>query len=265
MPYPARRRRSSSAPSRSVRSRTSAPAKKKSWRKKLVRGKKGFAKAVKAVVLSTAESKFRSCDIPGNSAYDALIGGYALNHNSNVQMELVNNNSPATANITYIPAGDSDETRSGNEIFSVGIMLRGSIVIPADRKNARFRIFLLEYNSVVGDPTVYSQFYHNITGRNVLDPIRNDRWTAKPIGTYYYKAKDTSSDPVTGNRGTILIKKWIPWRRQLTYSDGASYAITKGMKERVSLIVQTWDNNSAFDTTTCGYIRLNATLHFKDP
>lgn len=265
MPYPVRRRRSSTTVTRNVRSRTSAPFRKKSWRKKLVRGKKGFAKAVKNVVLATAEKKFRSCDIPANSAYDSLAGGYALNHNSTVQMELINNNSPAAANITYLALGGTDETRTGNEVFTVGIMLRGSIAIPADRKNTKFRIFLLEYNSVVGDPTVYNQFYHNITGKNVLDPIRNDRWSPKVIGSYTYKAHDTSSSPIDGQRTSILIKKWIPWKRQLSFSDTTSYQVTKGMKERLSLIVQTWDQQGSADTSTCGYIRLNATLHFKDP
>lgn len=231
-----------------------------------MRGKTGFAKAVKSVVLKTAERKWKSCDSPANSAYDVAFGGYSLNHNSTVEFTLSNNNAPnPSTHITAISQGVSDLTRNGSSIYSTGIMLRGSIVIPADRKNTTFKLYLLEYNTAQGDPTVYADLYTNITGRNMLDPFQPDRWKPKYLGTYTYKAHDTASTILEGQRADIIFKKWIPFKRMFHYQGDGSTVVARGIKERLSLLIKTFDNNSALDTSTCGYVRINATLHFKDP
>ena len=59
--------------------------------RKYLRGRSGFAKAVKSVILKTAEKKYIGRDLASNSAYDVLIGGNALNHNSVVETTLINN------------------------------------------------------------------------------------------------------------------------------------------------------------------------------
>lgn len=231
-----------------------------------MRGTKGFAKAVKSVILKTAEKKYKPVDVSANSAYDVTFGGNALNHNSIVEQTLINNISPNTTYQLCMNQGDSDAARNGDEIYTKGIMIRSGIVVPADRKNAVFKMFLVEYNSVQGDPTIFNDIFHpGNTGKVILDAVQTDRWNLKLLGTYRYRAHDTSSDLVTGQRGEILIKKWIPWRRKLCYKADDSLVVAKGMKERLSILIMSYDNNSAFDTTTVGYIRTNATLYYADP
>lgn len=239
--------------------------KRPSYRRRYKKGGSSFAKAVKKVILKTAEKKYKTAELLCNSAYDATFGGFALNHNSTVNFHMIDNTAPTVRHVTYIGQGDSDGARNGDEIYAKGIMLRATIAIPADRKNIKVRMFLVEHNSVQGDLAVYGDLYHNITGRNVLDPIQSDRWKMSVIGDYEYKSSDTSSDPITGQRGSILIKKWIPFRRHLRYEKDDSFVVTRGMKERLSVVLQTWDNNSTFDSSTCGYIRGSITLHYGDP
>lgn len=235
------------------------------WRKKWLRGKKGFAKAVKNVILKTAEKKYKSADIAANSAYDLTFGGNALNHNSIVEQTLIDNTNPNSTYQLCMAQGDNDGQRNGDEIYAKGIMYRGGIVIPSDRKNTTFKMCLLEYNTVQGTPTTYGDLFHNVTGKNMLDPLQQDRWKLTVLGTYRYSPHDTNPSPIDGNRGEILIKKWIPFKRHLCFKEDTSLAYVKGMKERLSIIWLTYDNNSAFDATTCGYIRANATLYYGDP
>lgn len=221
---------------------------------------------MKSVILKTAEKKYKAVDVSANSAYDIAFGGNALNHNSIVELTLINNTNPNATYQLAMAQGDGDAFRNGDEIYAKGIMLRAGIVIPADRKNATFKVFLVEYNTVQGDPTVFSDIFHpGNTGKVVLDAVQTDRWNLNLLGTYRYKAHDTSSDLATGQRGEILIKKWIPWRRKLCFKADDSLVIAKGMKERLSILIMSYDNNSAFDTTTVGYVRTNATLYYGDP
>ena len=242
-------------------------AKKKAyrWRKKWTRGRRGFAKAVKNVILKTAEKKYKTCEPQANSAYDLAFGGFALNHNSLVEIKLIDNTAPNLGIHCTMSQGNSDGQRNGDEIYAKGIMFRAAITLPADRKNATFKICLVEYNSVQGDPTVFTDLFHNVTGKNVLDPIQQDRWKVRVLGTYRYLPRDTNSELVQGQRGEILVKKWIPFKRTLTFKEDTSLVYTKGMKERLSLVIMSYDNNSAFEATTIGYIRANATIYYGDP
>jgi len=260
----ARARRSSRWVSRK-KARTTRRRWKPSYRRRYKKGGSRFAKAVKAVILKTAEKKYRLAETVFNSTYDVAYGGYPLNHNSMVQGFLANNTAPTTAHITNIPQGNRDNERNGDEIYAKGIMLRGTITLPADRKNAKFKLFLVEHNTTQGNLTSFTDVFHSVTGYAYIDPVQTDRWTLKPLGTYAYRGRDTDSSLLEGQRGSIIIKKWIPWQRKLRYLNDGTTAVSQGMKEQLSLLCVSFDNTSTLDTSTIGYIRMAATLHYGDP
>jgi hypothetical protein len=262
------KRKSSRMAYRAKRAKSSGFRKRKpSYRRTYKKGGSKFAKAVKAVILKTAEKKYHNAEPVFNSSYDIAFGGYPLNHNSMVRAYLSDNTGLGTPanHVTAIAQGNTDSLRNGDEIYAKGIMLRGTITIPADRKNTRFRMYWVEHNSNNGNLTVFNDVFHNITGSVHLDPVQTDRWSLKLLGEYRFSDADTSSTILEGQRGTIMIKKWIPFNRKLRYLSDTTMVVTKGMKEQISLLFTTYDNTSAATLSTCGYVRMAATLHFGDP
>lgn len=249
--------------------------KKRTWRRKLLRGKRGFAKAVKNVILRTAEKKFRSTDNPCDSVYNAVAQGYPLNHNSIVHCHLINNNSPNGTTHPIPAQGDGDGQRNGDEIYSKGITIRGSIDFPYDRTNSYVKMYLVEWNSTSGGLTK-ADLQHAITGNVMLDPFQHDRWKIKHIGTFrpregnytantYLNQLDLTSTGQHGKTQSILFKKHIPFKRKLCFKDDNSLVITKGMKEHLSVFFMTYDTQGTNQLDTCAYVRLNTTLYYGDP
>lgn len=249
---------------------------KRSWRRKYTRGKRGFAKAVKNVILRTAEKKFRSVDNACNSAYDFVAKGYPLNHNSVVYSHLVDNVDPNTVNQPIPLQGVDDGSRNGDEIYAKGFVIRGSIDFPFDRTNTIVKMYMVEWNSTSGS-LVDHNLQHQVTGNVMLDPFQNERWKIKHIGTFRprlgnytpYSRNTTAATPGLllegGKAQSILFKKSIPFKRKLHFKSDDSVIITRGMKERFSIFFTTYDTQGTLTTDTCAYIRMNTTLYYGDP
>lgn len=261
-----KRRYTSGRFSRRVRRRVPLRGKRPSWRRKYLRGRRGFAKAVKSVILKTAESKYVSRAIQANSAYDVTWGGFAVNHNAIVEFTLINNTAPSVNDLSYIPQGDADSNRNGDEIYSTSITVRSAISIPASRKNTTLKWYLLEYNSVQGTPTTYGDLFHNTTGSVLLDPVQRDRWKLKYLATQRVQARDVLVDPAgTVNDVNINFVKKIPFKRHLCFQKDDSNIIVKGMKERLSLICVAYDMNGSSTLSTCAYVKMQGTINYRDP
>jgi len=211
--------------------------------------------------MKTAEKKYRTATAHCNSTYDTLWKAYPLNHNSLVSSPIFDNVAPNSVYSPLPSQGDKDEDRNGDEIYAKGIMYRATINVPNMRKNATFKLLQVEWNSTQGSPITYGDLLHNITGSVALDPIQTDRWSVKTLGTYRVTARDVGA----GDVSTINIKKWIPFKRKLTFKQDDSIVVCKGMKEYVALIWMSWDIQSTLTTDTIGYVKGAYTLHYGDP
>lgn len=269
MPY-ARRRRSSR------RSYTRRPRRYR-WRsrygkRRLFRGK-GFKKAVKKVILSTAESKYRTVALNDTSttnavgtsismpAWPGVSNTYYVNHNRLFLFHLINNTNPI-ANSHPLPGqGNGDAARSGDEIYAKGFMLRLCLTCGSGHHNTKWRFWLIEWNTVQGNPVQYGELMHQVSGNIMLDTIQTDRWRAVKLGDYRYKSTDTAPDA----NAEILVKKWIPFRRKLCFKTDNDIVVAKGMKEVLSVVGVAYDSQNTSQEASIGGISAHCTLYYGDP
>jgi hypothetical protein len=241
------------------------------WKRKWTRGNKGFAKAVKKVILSTAENCYRSVDLKdvftftsaggANNATVDSFGQVACGHNFPFQFNLFNNVSPDGTKHPVPLQGDTDGSRKGDEIYSKGIRLRVQIENDAAKHNNTWKFWLVEYNTVQGTPCIPSDFFHVVTGNNLMETVQQDRWKAQLLGTYRTQARDVGADKKTN----IYMNKWIPLKRKLCFKDDSSLVITKGMKEVMSVVGVCYDSSNTLGNTGVGNYRAHATFYYGDP
>lgn len=235
---------------------------KKTYRRKNLKGRSRFSKAVKRVIMSVAEKKRKdTSQLEWAFPYDITEKGYPIYHNSMQIVYLINNNSPSGVTNLGIFQGDQDDNRNGNEIYSKGIMFRSTIKVSADRKNSTFRMFLVEFNSSQGNPGDKNDFFHNITGSVLLDPKQTDRFKAQYLGTYRVSARDLA----TTQASTIIVKKWIPFKRHLSYTTDNSGSIAKGMKEHLAVVMVAYDTTNTIESDKVGFVQSSASLYYADP
>lgn len=224
--------------------------------------KNKFSKAVKKVIMSTAEKKRKdTTQLEWAFTYDPTELGYPIFHNSMQITYLINNNSPNGTSNLGVFQGNQDDQRQGNEIYSKGVMFRNTIKVPADRKNSQFKLYLVEFNSSQGNPGDKNDFFHNITGSVLLDPLQTDRFKAKYLGTYRVAARDLA----TTQAATIIVKKWIPFKRHLSYAIDNSGAVAKGMKEHLAVVMVAYDTTNTLTTDKVGFVQSSASLYYADP
>lgn len=241
------------------------------WRKKYLRGSKGFAAKVKSVILSTAEKKYRTVDLTNNFVFNGttgvapiipdLFGQFPVTHNFPFGCYIFNNDSMNTTQHPIPGQGDGDGARNGDEIYGKGIRIRMQLENDAAKHNNTWRFWLLEYDAKQGNPLVPSQFFHVATGNRLLDAVQTDRWTAYKLGTYRTKARDVGSDKKTD----IFINKWVPFRRKITFTADDSVTVAKGMKNYLVLVGVCYDASNTVGGTAVGNFRINATFHYGDP
>lgn len=235
-----------------------------------MRGKTGFAKAVKKVILSTAESKYRSVDLKDASYWNSatVVGStidafsqIACGHNALFQIHIINNHGP-DPNKHPIPAqGDGDNLRNGDEIYAKGFRIRMQIENDAGKHNNTWKFWLVEWNTIQGTPCIPSEFFHAVTGNNLLDTVQTDRWKANLLGVFRTKARDV--DPTS--KTNVFINKWIPFRRKLCFKSDDSLVVAKGMKGALTLVGVCYDSSNTAYNTGAGNLRVNATFYYGDP
>lgn len=195
---------------------------------------------------------------PANGTYHASWKGYSMQHANIHEFRVVDN---VFGNTVMPTQGHGDGERNGDEIYMKGFRFRASIQIPADRKNASYAFYMIEFNSVQGNPVTYMELFHNITGNPRLDPIQHDKWTVTKLGLYRNRAADITSVA----NAQININKWIPFKRKITFTADNTTTIAKGTKERLLILCIPYDTDSTLITDTVGYINANCTAYYADP
>lgn len=225
---------------------------------------------MKKVILSTAESKYRSANLSNCWAFNGVqastlvpdaYGQFPVTHNWPFEAIVFNNISPSATQHPIPGQGDSDGARNGDEIYGKGIRIRMQLENDAGKHNNTWRFWLIEYNSTQGSAVTPSELFHITTGNLLLDTIQTDRWTARKLGTYRTKARDVPADKKTD----IFINKWIPFKRRLCFKDDSSLVITKGMKQMLSLVGVCYDSSNTQGGSAAGNFRINATFYYGDP
>lgn len=226
---------------------------------------------MKKVILSTAESKFKSTNLSQVINFNGtgvvgvtadVYGQYPVGHNFPFALYIFNNTTP-DANAHPIPAqGDGDSNRNGDEIYAKGIRLRMQLENNPDKHNNTWKFWLVEYNfDIQGHPCSPSSFFYQATGNNLMDSVQTDRWSATLLGTYRTRSRDVP----TGARSDIFVNKWIPFRRKLCFKSDDSLVVAKGMKPHFSIVGVCYDTSNTTGGVALGNVRANATLYYGDP
>lgn len=210
-----------------------------------------FARNVRKVLLQTTESRYKSRSVDGSSFSHDSLGSIVL-----WQEGAVTDLFPSQ--------GLTDGERLGDEIYVTGIMCRMVFQIPHDRRNTKFKIWYVPHSHTQGSPTTKADFFHSVSNNVMVDPIQHDRWQ----GTRYLGMfKCSAADQTTGSQDkTVIVKKWIPIYRKVTFVSDGTATIASGLPERGYLIIAPYDSISTATTDTlitnseCAF-----TLYFKSP
>lgn len=209
-----------------------------------------FARKVRKVLLQTTESRYKS------RAYD----GVTCNHDSLNYFNIWNE----TTHGIWPAQGLTDGDRLGDEIYSTGIMCRFVFQIPHDRRNTKFKLWYVPFNSTAGDPATKTDFFHTVSNNVMVDPVQTDRWRGC---RYLGQFRCSAADQTTGSQDkTVIIKKWIPLKRKITFqSDGVSIPVS-GVPERGYIVIAAYDSiTSATTDTLITNSECSFTHYFKSP
>lgn len=220
-------------------------------RKPLTSGSR-FRARVKRVLLNVSEPKH----------HDTNWGKVELNHNVHTQ---VCNSIIGTGELPDV--GDAYNQRDGDKIFLKGIGLRFLLGQKADRPNVTFRITVVGYNTVQGNPNTYAELYDNVTGNGLLDTVRYDKFSKIYVDK---KIRISYANNVTGsvagetNTGELTkpMKIYIPFNKFLTFSNGS--LSSKDLPEIIRVFCLPYDAYGTLLTDNIGYIQLWQRVYYKD-
>lgn len=209
-----------------------------------------FAKAVRKVIFSTAEKCYKSISSDGQTFNHDTLGVNTIWHPS--------------YNTMWPIQGNGDGERRGDEIYVTGIMIRAVFQVPHDRRNLKFKAWFVEYDENQEGVLNKGNFFHNVSNNVMVDPIQTDRWRQKRyLGTF----RCTSVDQTAGSQDkTIIIKKWIPMRRKVTFTTDSTNLPAAGVRPRGALAIAPYDtiSSSTIDTLITNS-EITYTLYYKDP
>lgn len=212
---------------------------------------KQLVKLIKGVQLKQCETCYRTLKHQS----------FSLNHNTLQNIWLWYPSNPIGNNL-FPTQGNTDGNRRGDEIICQGVRMRMVLNVPYDRRNSVFKLFFLQWNSTQGSPDLRTDLLHDITGTTVLDPIQKDRWPGiRYLGSYSCRAKDLQGT----DHHTILINKWIPLKRKVTFlSDGD--VNPANLRENGGVIIMPYSTTGALQTDTIATnCQCTYTLYYKDP
>jgi hypothetical protein len=263
------KRKQSTVADRRVRARYGRAAAKRKyrWRRKYTRGGKGFAKAVKNVILKTAETKYISRLLTDTNMEPSagLPTRWSLRHNAIEYYHIYNNSAPDAVKHPLPIQGDGDGNRNGDEIYATGIRVAGSIQVFTANKSATFRMFLVENNDSVysagSNIATYNETFHNVSSSTMLDTFQHDRIRPKYLGTLQVSSRDAND----AGDGTINFKRFIPLKRKLTFRQDDSPALATGMKNKFTLMFLPYDKIATTNLAVIGVVSVHTTLYYKDP
>lgn len=227
-------------------------SRKKVLSKRFAYARKGFAKAVKSVILKTSETMYKTRKQTTSTC---------LHNNLYHIMDM------DSGSTLWPSQGDGDGNRKGDEIYATGIMIRAAVNLPFDRKATRLRFFLVEYDwNQTGSPEVYENFFHNISSNGLLDTIQTKRFKVRAAWTQQWNGPDNVAE-ATATEAVVLVKKWIPLKRRICFQSDTSTVVTKGLSESFRLMMLPYDtiNTSKVLDNVVNGVECCATLYYKDP
>lgn len=233
------------------------------------RGKTSFARAVKSVMFSLAEKKYKSINL---NAQTTLA---PWNHDSLSRADLWNSPGGASFNTLFPIQGNSDGERNGDEIYVHGIRVRGVIDVVYDRPDTEIKMWFVPHNSTQGDPAVKTDFMHGTINNVWIDGVQTDRWPGcrylgklrvRPKDSYAYKAEIAEVlEEMEGRERRLAFNKYITLKRKVKFTNDGSN-IPSNLQERGSIIFATYCTVGTGTGDNCVIARnIAATIYYKDP
>lgn len=162
----------------------------------------------------------------------------------------------------YMPVqGDTEYSRDGNDIYSLGFSLKMMVNIPTDRLNTKIRCMI--FKVVKGyNINSYATVFDNVTGSIALDSVDTDR--IQILQSWWIQPGKSLNPGVstTGKELTYNVKKWIPWKRVIKfYDDGVQ---TNNQEWDLYIGCWAYDTYGALNTDICAYAQPWLKFYFKD-
>lgn len=253
---------------RRVRRRTARRMRR--YRRKYTRGHRGLARAIKSVVLRTAETKSRSVVVTDHNIYHNGGGGSDLVSDP---LYLWNQGQAAA----WPTAGTGERERAGNEIYLTGFRVRLEFEVPNDRRDVKLRLFLVKWNDDQGPPWTKSNWFKDMSSTSASSPSGNVM--LDPLSGYYNIKKlydgilmnnstqHSSTWSQNNTATTRFLTYWFPCKRKLMFDDDTNSAPKKGLPyENCAIIPVMYHNYSTLTTDIVGVIgRSVVTMYYKDP
>lgn len=163
---------------------------------------------------------------------------------------------------TYMPVqGDTEYSRDGNDIYSLGFSFKAMVNIPSDRLNTKIRCVI--FKCVKGyNINAYNTVFDNVTGSVVLDSFDTDR--IQVLKSWWIQPGKSLNPgvPTTGKEITYNVKKWIPWKRVIKfYDDGV---LTNNQEYDLYIGMWGYDTYGSLNTDIVGYVQPWIKFFFKD-
>lgn len=226
--------------------------KRKSYSKKPRVSPAATKALVKNTLLKMAETNYKSHDVKGQGFYHDTLARHDLW-------------SPTSTDVNSIwpLQNDSDSGRNGDMIQVAGIKIRGVFEVPNDRFNAKMKLYFVQWNSSDGTPTNQNEFFHNVSGNIMIDPIQNKRFrSVTKLGMIQCRATDVQQG--TAQTKTIFFSKWIPMNKKVYFKGDGSENPTN-LKEYGSILFCPYDTISSVTTDMIIVnSELTYTIYYKD-
>jgi len=212
---------------------------KRVYRKRVA--KRRFTKAVKRVIMKTAEKKY----------YDAAEENVQLYHNVGKSVAYSGAVYPYAfyMNPLGLQQGTSSGQRIGDKIQSTGLSVKMWLSQKSDRPNVMYRILVLAYPDLdIGGLSAYIGvnqriFYPLDAGNAMIENVQTDNFNVVYDRVIRPIAQSGYPNP-TGKEHSTYHRFYIPTNRVISYRDdtaGGSTVIPKNQRDRLAMFVIPYD------------------------
>lgn len=207
-----------------------------------MQGKGKFARAVKKVILRTAETKAKNTD----------YGKTELYHN-------VTQSSVLNIGAAWPVQGTADNQRLGDEINMTGIKLRFLFGQKGDRPNVNWRLVI---GAVPQNYTyVYGSFFKNVTGNSLLDEVNKDR--VQVLHQKWFKPMDIITyGQAGGDEYTFTRQVFISRKKLIKFGTDAG---TDHNDKTIMMVLVPYDAYGSLLSDNIAYVQTWQSLYYKDP
>lgn len=201
-----------------------------------------FARAVKKVILRTAETKAKNFAWSKTELYHNVSSARQIN----------------VGTALWPVQGDADNERQGDEINMLGIKLRFLFGQKGDRPNVNWRLVI---GSVPTNYTYsYGTFFKDVTGNTMLDEVNKDR--VQLMSQKWFKPAPVTYGQAGGDEYTFTRQLYVPRKKLIKFgTDGGA-----DHNDRYILcVICCYDAYGSLITDNIAYTQIWQSLYFKDP